>query len=428
MTNPAILAAVYDAIVMGGGPAGSTTATRLAQAGRRVVLLEREAFPRFHIGESLLPGCLPLFDKLGVHDAIANAGFLPKHAAEFVSADGSFERRYPFADGMVPGLPSAYEVDRDRFDQILLDNAKKQGVEVRQPAEVKSFSIEADRVEVRLRDGETLAGQVLVDATGQRSLVAGRFELRQMDPELKNFAIYSHFEGAARASGDREGDITIVLVPDGWWWVIPLAGDRTSLGKVAPSRALAGRRADESYFTEEIAATPYLRERFAGATRSAPVRTTSDYAYQSRQYAGDRWLLCGDAAAFLDPVFSTGVYLANVGGFRAAEAVEQALSTGRFSRRTFRRYERWLEHAVGTYRKFVKGFYTPEFVEILMNPTDIMGMRQAVTSLLAGEVDRPGMAWRLWVLLALSRANKNWNLTPRFAGRREAAARLDQGT
>lgn len=417
---------MYDAIVVGGGPAGSTTATRLAQGGRRVVLLERESFPRFHIGESLLPGCLPLFDQLGVHEAIASAGFLPKHAAEFITADGSFKRRYPFADGMVPGLPSAYEVDRARFDQILLDNARTQGVEVRQPAEVKSFSIEADGVDVRLGDGEALSGQVLVDATGQRSLVAGRLGLRHMDPDLKNFAVYSHYEGAARASGDREGDITIVLVPDGWWWVIPLAGDRTSLGKVAPSRALGGRRPDEGYFNEELEATPYLRERFAGATRLAPVRATSDYAYQSSQYAGDRWILCGDAAAFLDPVFSTGVYLANVGGFRAADAVERALSTGRFSRRVFRRYERWLEHAVGTYRKFIKGFYTPEFVEILMNPTDILGMRQAVTSLLAGEVDRAGMTWRLWVILALSRANRNWNLTPRFASRREAAARLDQ--
>jgi flavin-dependent dehydrogenase len=307
-----------------------------------------------------------------------------------------------------------------------LDNARKQGVEVRQPAEVRSFDIGAHRVDVELRTGDTLSGQVLVDATGQRSLVAGRLGLRQMDAELKNFAIYSHFEGAKRGSGDREGDITIVLVPDGWWWVIPLAGGRTSLGKVAPSRALGGRRADESYLDDELAATPYLRERFAGAKRSAPVRTTSDYSYRSTRFVGDRWLLCGDAAAFLDPVFSSGVYLANAGGFRAAEAIDRALSRGRLSRRSFRPYERWLEHALGTYRQFVRGFYSPEFVEILMRPSDALGLRKAVTSLLAGEVDRFSIAWRIWVLHAIVRANRDWNLAPRIEGRREAAARFDR--
>ncbi len=217
-----------------------------------------------------------------------------------------------------------------------------------------------------------------------------------------------------------------MLAPDGWWWVIPLAGDRTSLGKVAPSRALAGRRADERYFAEEIAATPYLEERFGSAARSAPVRTTSDYSYRSRQFTGDRFVLCGDAAAFLDPVFSSGVYLANVGGFHAAEAIDRALSRGRFSRSAFKRYERWLEHALAVYREFVAGFYSPEFVEVLMRPSDTLQLRQAVTSLLAGEVDRFEVAWRIRLFHTITRANRDWNLAPRIAGRREAAARLRQ--
>jgi flavin-dependent dehydrogenase len=311
----------------------------------------------------------------------------------------------------------------------LLDNAAAKGVDVEQGNDVTAFEIHPERgVEVSARSNNghvrTFKARVLADATGQRSLIAGRLKLRRMDPELKNFALYSHFEGAARASGDREGDISIVVVPEGWWWVIPLKNDKTSLGLVAPAAHLAGQRPDEAYLLEKIAQTPYLAQRFAGATRIAPVRTISDYSYVSERMAGDRWIAVGDAAAFLDPVFSTGVYLGMLSAFRAADLLHTAIARDAFERKQFAEYERWLQNIVAKYRSFVRGFYRPEFVEIMMNPSDKFGLRQAVTSLLAGGADSFAVTWRIWLFRAITRLNRDLMLTPRLPGRREAAQRV----
>ena len=413
----------YDVIVIGGGPAGASAATRLAQLGRRVLLLEKERFPRFHIGESLLPCTMPLIEQLGALPRLKAADFLPKFAAEFVTADGSLKRRYAFADGLVKGAPSAYEVDRSEFDRLLLDNAAERGVEVRQGVQVIRFELGLEtgaKVVARGEDGSELAfdAEVLIDATGQSSLLAGRLGLREMDKDLRNFAVFSHFEGASRATGDAEGDISVVLVPGGWWWVIPLRNDRTSVGLVGPSQTLAGQKPDLAYFDAKIAETPFLRERLARATRVAPVRSVSDYSYVSRQLAGDRFVLVGDAAAFIDPVFSTGVYLGMVGAFRAAAAVDAALTARAFERAQFLAYERDTQKSIATYRRFVKGFYTPEFVDLLMSPSNWLSLQAAVTSLLAGfGVDRFEVNWRVLLFRAIARANKQFGLVPRVLER-----------
>jgi flavin-dependent dehydrogenase len=417
----------YDVIVIGGGPSGSAVATRLAQRKHRVLLLEKEHFPRFHIGESMLPCTMPLIEQLGAMARLKAADFLPKYAAEFVTADGSLKRRYAFADGLVQGPSSAFEVDRSEFDKLLLDNATDQGVTVRQGMQVIRFELDRSRgvdVVARAADGSETPfhAQMLIDATGQSSLLAGRFGLREMDQELKNFAVFSHFEGASRYEGDEEGDISVVLVPEGWWWVIPLRNDRTSVGLVGPSRNLRGQKPDEAYFAAQIAQTPFLRERLANANRVAPVRNVSDYSYVSRKFAGDRFLLVGDAAAFIDPVFSTGVYLGIVGAFRAAEAVSAALAKNNFDRSQFVAYEREVAKSVATYRRFVKGFYTPEFVEVLMAPSDWLSLRAAITSLLAGYgVDRFEVNWRVLVFRAIARINRKLELVPRIFERRASA-------
>jgi flavin-dependent dehydrogenase len=416
----------YDVIVVGGGPAGSTVASRLRQHGRSVALFEKERFPRFHIGESLLPCSMPLFEKLGVMPALERANFLPKHAAEFVTADGSISRRYAFADGLVPGAGSAYEVDRAEFDKVLLDHAATLGAKVEEEAQVVKFDCDLANgvtVTVRGKGGaeREVTAEFLVDATGQGSMLAGRLGLREMDQGLKNFAVFSHYEGATRHEGAREGDISVVLVPEGWWWVIPLRGDRTSVGLVAPARKLKGRKPDQAYLEERIAATPYLKQRLAKARRAAPVRSVSDYSYVSRRTAGDRWIMVGDAGAFIDPVFSTGVYLGMCGAFEAARYVDRAISTGNYAASELRDYEEFVRRIVSRYRAFVKGFYTPQFAEVLMAPSDWLKLRAAITSLLAGHgVDRFDVNWRVMVFRALAKVNSHLSVVPRLAGRREA--------
>jgi flavin-dependent dehydrogenase len=417
-----------DVIVIGGGPAGSTLATLLARKNRSVTVFEKERFPRFHIGESLLPCSVPLFDALGVLPKLQTGRFLPKYAAEFVTADGSLRQRYVFADGMIPGTPSAFEVDRSEFDQVLLEHAAEAGARVEQETQVVRFECDLARgVEVVVRgpDGaeRTHTAECLLDASGQAGLVPSRLGLREMEPALRNFSVFAHFEGAQRNAGVAEGDISIVLVNDGWWWVIPLAKNRTSVGLVGPAKALRGRKPNEAFLHEGVANTPFVRDKLAGATRVGPVRAVSDWSYRSRELAGDRWLLVGDAGAFIDPVFSTGVQLALDAAFDAAACVDRALGDRRFERARFADYERRQLRSIRTYTQFVKGIYTPEFGELILHPSNALGLRAAVTSLLAGHGKRTlGMRLRVALFHALVRMNRTLPLVPRLPERRAAFA------
>ena len=415
---------MHDVAVIGGGPAGATVAALLARRGHDVVLLEKERFPRFHIGESLLPCSMPVFDALGIRGEL-DARFLAKHAVEFITADASLKRRYKFSEGLVDGPPTAYEVDRSKFDELLLEAAGAAGVDVRQGVTAREVDVDdPEAAKVRVGNGETVDARVLVDATGQRSLIATRRRLRRMDDTVKNFAVFTHYLGAARASGDAEGDITIVLTPEGWWWVIPLAGDRTSVGFTAPTAALGGERPGEAYLERKIAEAPYLAGRLEGASRVEPVRSASDYSYASTDLVGPNWLLCGDAAGFIDPVFSSGVYLALSSATAATTAVHEALTDPPSARRAFARYAAAVRRELAVYRRVVRGWYRPEFVEIMMHPSDRFELRQAVTSLLSGHTASFAVAWRIWLFRRVVWLNRYFRLTPRLPGRREWVEQL----
>jgi len=422
----------FDVIVIGGGPAGSSAATELVRQGRSVLVVEREQYPRFHIGESLLPGVLAILDELGVGAAIHAEGFVRKYAAEFVTPDAAIRQRYVFSDSLTPEHALAYQVERARFDQILLDHARAQGAEVSVGAEVTHFEEQSESIVCTLRRGEgdgeerRVASDFLIDASGQHSFIARRLGLHQLDLGLKNVAVYAHFRGATPTQGDRAGDITVVLDPEGWWWVIPLR-EVTSVGFVAPKAAFRGKP-DTSWMLQRMRELPVLMQRFESAELVGPARVAADYSYSSRRMVGTRWLLAGDAAAFLDPVFSTGVYLGVSSGVKAAQAVAQVFGGSGCGAAVFSEYAAWFTQRVRVYGELVRGFYRPEFTDLFMHPSSAMQLRQAVTSALAGFAEDPEVLRRLKTFLSAARANKDQELSPRLPGRREAAARLALGS
>lgn len=420
----------FDVIVIGGGPAGAVAAAELARRGRSVLVVEKEHYPRFHIGESLIPGVVAVLDELGVGDAIHGEGFVRKYAAEFVTPDCAFRQRYVFSDSLTPQHHLAYQVERARFDQILLDHARGQGAVVRVGAEVTHFDERPEAVvcSVSEREGEVrcVSSRYLIDASGQHSFIARRLGLRQLDLGLRNVAVYAHFTGAQPVGGDRAGDITVVLDPEGWWWVIPLR-EVVSVGFVAPKAAFDGKP-DTAWMLRRLRELPALAQRFESAKLAGAARVAADYSYGSRRLVGSRWLLAGDAGAFLDPVFSTGVYLGVSSGVKAARAVADSLAGSEASSAVLSAYAAWFEQKVRVYGELVRGFYRPEFTDLFMHPTSAMQLRQAVTSALAGFAEEPEVRRRLKTFLSAARANRDQELSPRLPGRREAAARLALGT
>jgi len=407
----------FDVIVIGGGPAGSSAASELARRGHSVLVVEKDDYPRFHIGESLLPGVLAILDELGVGEAIRAEGFVRKYAAEFVTPDAAIRQRYVFSDSLTPEHALAYQVERARFDQILLDHAQRRGAEVRLGVEVTQLEERPEAIVCTLRSGgdhgeeRRVSSNFLIDASGQHSFIARRLGLRLLDLGLRNVAVYAHFRGAAPTEGDRAGDISVVLDPEGWWWVIPLR-EVTSLGFVAPKAAFRGKP-DTAWMLRRMRELPVLMQRFESAELVGPARVAADYSYSSRRLVGPRWLLAGDAAAFLDPVFSTGVYLGVSSGVKAAQAVAQALEGSAPEAAVFSEYAAWFTQRVRVYGELVRGFYRPEFTDLFMHPSSAMQLRQAVTSALAGFAEDPEVLRRLKTFLSAARANKDQELSPR---------------
>ena len=357
----------YDAIVVGGGPAGATTATLLAQHGRQVLLLERESFPRYHIGESLMPHTWFTFERLGVLDWLKQSGSPRKHSVQFVSTSGKVSQPFYFFKTITEDWASTWQIRRSDFDTMMLENAVATGVDVRQGVAVRDVLREGDRVIGVRADvpggSETHRARVVVDATGRDALLAAKLGWKQRDPDLNKIAIFTYYTGALRDPGLDEGATTVAYIPDkGWFWYIPLVDDTVGVGVVAEHDYLYRETRDpEAIFRREAEDCRWIREHLAPGTHQGPMRVTGEFSYRATQAAGDGFCLVGDAFAFLDPVFSSGVYLALKSGELAADTIHAALETGEVTATTFQQYERDVRHGLDSFRRLVLAFYDPAF-------------------------------------------------------------------
>lgn len=354
-------------IVIGGGPAGSTASTLLAQHGYRVTLFEREHFPRFHIGESLIPETYWVLKRLGMLEKMKRSHFVKKYSVQFVNQRGKLSEPFYFVEHKPHECSQTWQVERSEFDKMMLDNAREHGVEVHEGARVLEVLFNGERavgVRVQLEGGEeqTLRAQVVVDASGQSSMIMSRLGLREWDPVLKKAALWTYWQGAFRDSGRDEGG-TMVLrtqAKQGWFWYIPLHNDVVSVGVVAGYDYLFKDRADrdqEAIYNEEVARCPGLQPRLAGAKRVGQFYAAKEYSYRSRRAAGDGWVLIGDAFGFLDPLYSSGVLLALRSGEYAADAIAEGLAKGDTSAAQLGRWEAEFVRGMDRMRRLVCEFY-----------------------------------------------------------------------
>ena len=384
----------FDFAVAGGGPAGTSAAIALAQRGHSVVLFERERFPRFHIGESLLSTANDHFAALGVTERMAAAGFPEKWGARLITHDGLSGRGVDFTMVREVRRPQTIQVPRAEFDRILMDRAREVGVDVREEHRVTGceFTADAATLAYAREGGEpgAVRARALVDATGRHGLVARKYGLRKDEPRLANIAIFAHYRGVPRLPGERPDDIRLVARADaGWFWLIPVSAELMSVGVVLPKNLFQQlpEGTNEERLERAIAETPAVAELMREARREWPVRVEKDFSYSASSYAGDRWILVGDSGSFLDPVFSTGVSIAMESGIEAAEALDRASKWNRFVAATFRGNSRRQRRRYETFRRFVVGFYTPEFRDVFFDPDPPEHIFRAVVTVLSGRWD-----------------------------------------
>jgi flavin-dependent dehydrogenase len=388
-------------VVIGGGPAGSTCSTLLAKHGLSVELFERETFPRFHIGESLIPETYWVLKRLDMLPRMQQSHFVKKHSVQFVNAAGKLSAPFYFRDNKPHECSQTWQVVRSEFDKMMLDNAREHGVDVHEGIRVVDVLFDGDRavgITVQREGGarHDVRADVVVDASGQNGLLQNRFRLRVWDPILNKGAIWTYWKGAYRDTGRDEGATLVLQTVNkkGWFWYIPLHDDLVSVGVVAPFDYLfKGRGPKEQAYEEEVDRCPAVKERVASATRATGYFATKDYSYRSKQVAGHGWVLIGDAFGFLDPLYSSGVLLALRSGEMAADAIAEGLAKGDVSGAQLGTWGPEFNAGMDRMRRLVCEYYDGfSFGNFVKN---FPQLKNTVTDLLIGDLftDRVDKVW-----------------------------------
>lgn len=403
-----------DIIVIGGGPSGSTVATILAQKGYSVELFEREHFPRFHIGESMIPNTYFALERTGLLNKMKGSHFIKKHSVQFINQKGRLSEPFYFADNKPHESSQTWQVRRSEFDKLSLDHARDNGVKVSEGARVIEVLFEGTRavgIRVKPEDGpeREVRAKVVIDASGQSTLIIDRFGLREWDPQLKKAALWTYWKGARRDTGRDEG-ATLVIQTEGkkgWFWYIPLHDDVISVGVVADANYLLKDRDNkdpETIYFEEVAKAPGLQPLIANATRCDIFRIQKEYTYRAKKVAGDGWCLVGDAFGFLDPLYSSGLLLAMTSASMAADSIDEAIRKSDTSEAQLRSWEAPFLQGMDRIRRLVCEFYDGlSFGRFVKKHPHLKGL---VTDVLIGDVFKDEVDV-LWPLMDEFRAEQN---------------------
>lgn len=411
----------WDVIVIGGGPGGSSTACYLSKAGHRTLVLEKEQFPRFHIGESLLPYNEAIFEELGLLPKLQAQGFITKHGAQFHLGNGSKSTAFVFSEGVFTRHTQAFQVERSVFDDLLLKHARECGATVIEGTTVDRFSHTDQGVQVDTTDisgnRQSYTARFLVDASGRGNMTGNQEQLRQVHPRLKKLAIFGHFKGVLRDPGPKGGDTVIVRLENKWFWLIPISAEKISVGCVLDrDEFAAAKQSPETVFWSHVNESPPLRERMANAVAVGTIQSTGDFSYRNRRLVGPRLLRVGDAAGFMDPIFSAGVYLAMLSGKLAAKSVMESIQCGDDGSTRFLKYEERVRSCMSVYWEMVERFYTTPFMEVFLEPRAKWNIPAAVNAILAGELEgRFAMKVRLHLFFLIVRLQRHWPLLPRIS-------------
>lgn len=379
----------YDIAVIGGGPGGATLSSFLVKKGFSVVLFDKEVFPRFRIGESLLPCSMDIFKEIGFFEKLNSGKYIQKFGARFIDHRTNEEILFNFGDNNIPSQSMAFEVERAKFDHDLLNHAASLGVVVKNPERVEDFTESTDGITVTT-DQDTYHARYLADCSGRIAMIGNKLKMRQPNKDLiNNIGVFSHFKGVKRAEGKRAGDIVIGVLPNNAWsWTIPFQGAHTSVGVVTNTKQIPSGVTFEKFLDESIRTSPVFQDSMQNAERVAEVQAISNYSHTCESMFGNRWIQVGDAAAFLDPIFSSGVHVSVSTAKFASDAIEKAFDKNLpFTEGNLGiSYQQLVRKGVRRFHYLIRLFYDTDFVKDMKKILTLRHSRDAFTSAVAGDV------------------------------------------